>query len=107
MKNYKKKQWRPSSKKKRRGKNLSQKFMKACHAEVDVMLTNGTICRVTCKVVLLVHGCIDGIVLRHGVDLVKGPHVPFMVVALEPQLANFQMSATNALTCVEERIPQL
>jgi hypothetical protein len=71
------------------------------------MLTNGTICRVTCKVVLLVHGCIDGIALCLGVDLTKGPHVSFKVVALEPQLVNFQMFATNALTCVEERIPQL
>jgi hypothetical protein len=37
-KSYKKKQWRPPSKKKKRGKNLSPKNMKACHSVVSTAL---------------------------------------------------------------------
>jgi hypothetical protein len=35
---YKKKQWRPPSKKKKRAKNLSPRNMKACHSVSDALL---------------------------------------------------------------------
>jgi hypothetical protein len=35
---YKKKQWRPPSKKKKRGKNLSPRNSKACHSVSTVLL---------------------------------------------------------------------
>jgi hypothetical protein len=50
---YKKKQWRPPSKKKKRGKNLSPKNMKACHSVSETKKAIGDVIPLKCFMSIL------------------------------------------------------